>query len=105
MTNGGTVSITQFGQTTTLANGQSMRLADGATVARGADGSVTISDGNAHGGTISTTLRQNGPGVDVTTTAQDVRIGGDIVSGSPSATAAPPFPRESPIRYGLVEPG
>jgi hypothetical protein len=104
MTNGGTVSITQFGQTTTLANGESMRLTNGATVSRASDGSVTISETNANGGSISTTLRQDGPGVDVTTNAQGLRVGGDIVSGStktdPSSPEPPPFPRETPIRYG-----
>jgi hypothetical protein len=105
MTNGGNVSITQFGQTTTLADGQSMQLTNGATVARAADGSVTISESNRNGGSISTTLRQNGPGVDVTTNAQGVRIAGDIVNGGTTAAPEPPRETPTPIRYGVFEPG
>jgi len=96
MTNGGNVSITQFGQTTTLAAGQSMQLTNGATVSRAADGSLTISESNANGGSISTTMRQNGPGVDVTTNAQGVRIGGDIVNGSTNPAQTPPAPPTDP---------
>ena len=107
MTNGGNVSITQFGQTTTLAAGQSMQLTNGATVARAADGSLTISESNANGGSISTTMRQNGPGVDVTTNAQGVRIGGDIVNGSTNPAQTPPAPPTEPpphfTRYDIPE--
>jgi len=103
MTNDGSVSITQFGQTTTLANGQSMQLTNGAMVARGNDGSVTISETNRNGGSISTTLRQNGQGVDVTTSAQGLRIGGDIVNGSSTASSSP-LPEAPPVRYGLIDP-
>lgn len=109
MTNGGNVSITQFGQTTTLADGQSMQLTNGATVARAADGSVTISETNANGGSISTTLRQNGPGVDVTTNAQGLRIAGDIVNGSTNAAQPAPGsplpPGETPPPTRYVFPG
>jgi hypothetical protein len=105
MTNGGNVSITQFGQTMSLAAGQSMQLTSGATVSRAANGSVTISESNANGGSISTTLTQNGPGVDVTTNAQGLRIGGDIVSGSTNAAQSTPTvpPRflDPPTRYGF----
>jgi len=100
MTNGGNVEVTQFGQTTALGIGQTLQLANGETVARNSDGSVTVSERNANGGSISTSLRQNGPGVDVTTQAQNIRIGGDIVnSAGPSGETFEP-PRDEPkVRY------
>ncbi|MGB8265059.1 MAG: hypothetical protein WCE44_01920 [Candidatus Velthaea sp.] len=84
MTNTGSVSVTQFGQTQALTPGQTLTLENGATVSRNTNGSVTVSEQNDRGGSISTTLTQNGPGVDVTTQAQNLRVGGDIVDGAAS---------------------
>jgi hypothetical protein len=105
MTNAGDVSITQFGRTTTLAPGASMQLTNGATVSRAADGSLTIAEANGNGGSISTVLRQNGPGVDVTTTAAGLRVGGDIVNGNAAGGSTSPFPPivDPRTRYELAD--
>lgn len=76
----GNAIIIQNGQTMPLASGQSLDLGDGEIVTRTTDGSVIINEGNGMGGTISTTLSENGQGVDVNTQAHDVDLGGDLVN-------------------------
>lgn len=87
--NAGNAAIEQNGQTIVLANGQSYNLGNGEVVTRNSDGSVVVSDDNGMGGTISTTLRDNGQGVDVSAQAANVELGGDLVSQS---TMQPPPP-------------
>lgn len=79
----GNATIVQNGQTMSLANGQSVDLGDGEIVTRNADGSLIINDDNGMGGTISTTLSENGQGVDVNTQANNIDLGGDLVNQSP----------------------
>jgi hypothetical protein len=55
-------------------------LAGGETVGENQDGSLTVRATNAAGGSIATTLRANGSGVDVTTHAHELSVGGDIVN-------------------------
>jgi len=79
--NAGNATIDRNGQAFALQNGQSYDLGGGERVSRGADGSVDITERNAHGGSIDTTLRDNGQGVDVDVQARNVGLGGDLVNG------------------------
>jgi hypothetical protein len=88
--NAGNATILQNGQAASLAPGQSAALGNAETVTRNADGSVVIADDNGMGGTISTTLRGNGQGVDVTSQASGVDLGGDLVDYQ--AQNYPPMP-------------
>lgn len=85
----GSASILRDGQAMELANGQSVDLGNGETVTRNADGSVVIRDDNGVGGTIATTLSENGQGVDVDTQANDVDLGGDLLNRLPQQIAGP----------------
>jgi len=77
--NQGNALVLRNGKSLNLAAGQSMQLGRGETVARNTDGSLVISDDNGSGGSVTTTLRGNGPGVDVSVAAQAVTLGGDLV--------------------------
>ena len=76
--NRGDAYITGNGEQYALAPGQSYTAGNGETVTRNNDGSVVVTDTNAQGGSITTTLSQNGNGVDVRTQAQGVDLGGDL---------------------------
>lgn len=77
--NHGNALVLRNGKSQRLAAGQSMQLGRGETVARNADGSLVISDDNGSGGYVTTTLRDSGPGVDVSVDAHAVTLGGDLV--------------------------
>lgn len=77
----GNASIQNDGETLSIANGQTLTLGNGETVTRNADGSLTIEDYAAGGGTLTTTMHENGAGVDVNVQAQNVQLGGDLVTG------------------------
>jgi hypothetical protein len=104
--NSGNAVVQENGQTFALANGQSYNLGNGETVTRNADGSVVVSDSNGMGGNITTTLRDNGKGVDVTAQASNVDLGGDLVNQAvpPPSPAPSPAPPQSPIIRPIVEP-
>lgn len=85
----GTLSISQYGNSFQLQPGQSIDLDNGEFVQRNADGSVDITCNNGYGGNITTTMRVNGAGVDVTTQANNVDLGGALVSGPNSRTLQP----------------
>lgn len=91
----GNATIVQNGQTTSLTNGQTVFLEGGETVTRNSDGSVVLRDDNGMGGTIATTLTENGQGVDVNVQANNVDLGGDLVNQQPQQTA--PMPRRIPL--------
>lgn len=96
MAKDGSFQITAGGQAYTLTPGQSMQLDGGETVTRSQDGSLTVTDRTATGGSLATTLRAWNGGVDVTATGTDVDLGGDIVNGvanQPDAVAAQPEAR------------
>lgn len=78
--NSGNATIMQDGQTITLADGHSIALGNGETVTRSANGSVLVSDDNGLGGTITTTLSENGKGVDVNVQSSNVDLGGDLLA-------------------------
>lgn len=92
----GNATIVRNGQTTALANGQSFDLGNGEVVTRNADGSVAIRDDNGLGGTITTTLSENGQGVDVNVQANNVDLGGDLLNQPPQQIGRP-----LPIRIPL----
>ena len=77
--NEGRALVLRNGKSVTLAAGQSMQLGGGETVTRNADGSLVISETNEAGGSITTTFRDSGPGVDVSVDAHAVALGGDLV--------------------------
>lgn len=76
----GNATIDQNGQMITLANGQSYNAGNGETVTRNANGSLAVTDDNGMGGTITTTLSENGQGVDVSVQANNVDLGGDLLN-------------------------
>jgi hypothetical protein len=89
----GNATICNNGKEQTVANGQTIDLGNGETVARGADGSLQVTANDNSGGRITTTLRNSGPGVDVSVQANDVDLGGDLVNGSQNQ---PPPPMNYP---------
>jgi len=80
MNKDGSFSITDYGQNLALTKGQSLTLSGGETVTENQDGSLCVNATNARGGSVSTTLRATGNGVDVTTHAHDVTLGGEVVA-------------------------
>lgn len=108
MNNTGNATIVQNGQQVSLASGQTLNMGNGETVTQNQDGSLQVSADDGAGGTINTTLRANGNGVDVTTNAQNVDLGGALVSG-PNAQATPapqpwPIPQPMPMPPGTIPP-
>lgn len=77
----GNATVTNHGQSQNLAANQSLDLGSGETITRNADGSLLIRETNGNGGYITTTLSQNGSGVDVNVSAADVDLRGDLVRG------------------------
>lgn len=78
----GAAYLFKNGRRVTMAANRTYDLGNGEVVRRNADGSLEVRDRNAEGGSIVTTLSLNGQGVDVRTHAQDVELGGDLVSGA-----------------------
>jgi hypothetical protein len=74
----GTATLVQNGQATQIADGQRIPLGNGEFVQRGQDGSLTIYNHNRQGGSIETTMRLNGQGVDVSVQAHRVDLSGDL---------------------------
>jgi hypothetical protein len=105
VSSGGANVALQPGQTTSLGNGESVTL--------NADGSLTVNDTNAAGGSIATTLKSNGDGgVDVTTQATNVDLGGYLVNrsepsagGAVSATAPWNAAASTPVWTAASPPG
>lgn len=95
----GSYDVSSFGRRVDLVRGQAVRLNKDESVTLNADRSLTIVENNAArgGGSIATTLRSNGSGgVDVTNRAQNVDLGGYLVSKSdgdtdPVALAGPEY--------------
>lgn len=80
MNKDGSFAISDHGAAVALTKGQSVGLSGGEVVTENQDGSLTVNAANARGGSISTTLRSTGSGVDVTTHAHDIALGGDVVN-------------------------
>jgi hypothetical protein len=98
LNNNGNATITQDGLTSNLSPGQTVNLGN-ETVTQNQDGSLQITNTNQNGGQITTTMRQNGNGVDVNVSASNVDLGGAMVNGSNSSGSNP----QRPI-YQRLEP-
>jgi hypothetical protein len=112
----GSYAVSSNGQNVALQQGQGVMLGDGESVTLNADKSLTVSDRDASGGSLSTTLKANGNGgVDVSNTANNVDLGGYLVSQSDAGAgyAPPPYqrgvalpqPQTSPVSYAWEAPG
>lgn len=88
----GNASITENGQAVAIASGQTLDLGNGETVTKNADGSLSVINVNGMGATINTTLRSTGGGVNVSTTAHDADLGGDILNDPNDAQQPHPLP-------------
>jgi hypothetical protein len=90
MNRDGSFAVYDNGAEVRLGKGESAVLSGGETVSENQDGSLVVGARTAAGGTIATTLRANGAGVDVTTHAHDIAVGGDAIAhADPSAHARP----------------
>lgn len=74
----GTATLMRNGQTMQIADGQRIGLGNGEFVQRAQDGSLSIYNRNRQGGSIETTMRLNGQGVDVSVRAHRVDLSGDL---------------------------
>jgi hypothetical protein len=99
--NAGNATITQNGYSYPMAPGTQYNLGHGENVARNQDGSLAITCSNRNGGTITTTMRDNGQGVDVNTSANNVNLGGVLVNGADGSQPLEPMGPQPPhyIRY------
>ena len=80
----GSFAIYDNGARVELGKGESADLSGGETVSVNQDGSLNVSAASGNGGTIATTLRSTGAGVDVTTHAHEIALGGDAIThGAP----------------------
>jgi hypothetical protein len=76
--NNGNATILQNGAPVAIASGQTVNLGNGESVTDNGN-SLVVSDQAANGGSMTTTMTQNGSGVDVSVSAQNVSLGGDAV--------------------------
>jgi hypothetical protein len=76
----GSLAVTSGGRAIDVADGTSVTLDGGATLSRASNGAVTIADTTPSGRSLSTTFAANGSGVDVSATAQNVALGGDLIA-------------------------
>jgi hypothetical protein len=83
----GSYSVTENGQNVTLQQGNAVPIDATESVTLNADGSLTVADANASGGTLTTTLKSNGDGgVDVNAHATNVDLGGYLADRSTIVT-------------------
>ncbi len=75
----GSYSILEDGRSVSLEPGRRTAVGDGDNVTLNADGSLSLVKSSADGGSISTTLRSTGQGVDVNVTATGVDLAGYLV--------------------------
>lgn len=112
MNGDGSYDVTSFGRHVDLVQGQAVRLNENESVTLNADKSLTVTETNTRGGSIATTLRSNGGGVDVSNEAHNVDLGGYLVTkndgdGDPVASASPRYGAQSggfDGSYNGVEP-
>lgn len=81
--NQGAATILSGGAPVQIAAGQTLDLGNGETVTKNNDGSLGVINVDGNGGTMNTTLRVNAGGVDVSSTAHAIDLGGDIL-GAPA---------------------
>jgi hypothetical protein len=80
MNRDGSFAVYDNGAEVRLGKGESAVLSGGETVSENQDGSLVVGARSAVGGTIATTLRATGAGVDVTTHAHDIAVGGEAIA-------------------------
>jgi hypothetical protein len=80
MNRDGSFAIFDDGRQVQLGKGESATLSGGERVAVNQDGSLNVSADDGRGGTIVTTLRGTGSGVDVTTHGHEIALGGDAIA-------------------------
>ena len=80
MNRDGSFAVFDNGSEVRLGKGESATLSGGETVSENQDGSLLVSARSATRGTIATTLRSTGQGVDVTTHAHEIAVGGDAIA-------------------------
>jgi len=85
MNQGGSYTVTENGQNVALTQGQATQIGHGESVTLNADNSLTITDTNHQGGTVTTTLSNNGHGVDVNASGSNVDLGGYLVNKTENA--------------------
>jgi hypothetical protein len=86
MNRDGSYHVYDNGAELALGKGESADLSGGETVRVNQDGSLVVSATGANGGSIATTLRSTGAGVDVTAHAHEITLGGDAIAhGAPKA--------------------
>jgi hypothetical protein len=85
MNQGGSYTVTENGQNVTLTQGQATQIGRGESVTLNADNSLTITDTNHQGGTLTTTLSNNGNGIDVNASGSNVDLGGYLVNKTENA--------------------
>ncbi len=88
MNRDGSFGIYDNGNEVRLGKGESAVLSGGETVSENQDGSLIVSARSATGGTIATTLRADGQGVDVTTHAHEIAVGGEAIEHAGPTGAA-----------------
>ncbi len=91
MNDNGEASITNYGQSVSIAPGQTLKLGDGESVTYEQNGSLRVTAQNSLGGRIESTLTPHGKGVNVDVTAHDVDLGGALVTGYEQQPGAPPL--------------
>jgi hypothetical protein len=106
LNNQGQASIQEYGQNVPISPGQTVQLGNGENVTCNNNGSLTVQAQNGNGGQITTTLTQLGQGVNVKVNAQNVDLGGSLVTGNQmqpgtqtnalTAPSALPFPAQMP---------
>jgi hypothetical protein len=83
----GSYRVTENGQSVALQQGAAVPIDATESVTLNADGSLTVADANATGGTLTTTLKSNGDGgVDVNARATNVDLGGYLADRSSIVT-------------------
>jgi hypothetical protein len=99
MTNAGAISVTDHGQSVALTPGQSVTLSGGQQVSEGSNGSVSITESRFGENLTTTFTNNNGGGVDVTATGQNVTLAGDLITGGTAPVAQANAPQRAPYAY------
>jgi hypothetical protein len=101
----GSYSVTENGQNVTLQQGTAVPVDATESVTLNADGSLTVADANATGGTLTTTLKSNGDGgVDVNARATNVDLGGYLADRSTIVTGPVRRQGDTPLAVASQSP-
>ena len=84
----GSYAVASHGRDVAVTQGKPVRLGGDEQVTLNADKSLTVLETNGTGGSIGTTLCSNGSGVDVSSTAHGVDLGGYLVNRTDGEPAA-----------------